>query len=129
MAKKTFPMKELENPVAVPNSPSKETAVNKSEEIRKLAREIQATGEKPRPVHIVNTLKERGVEVSSPMVSMVLKKIGIETRKSPRFDSSHDNSGDESFTVDQLLAAKDFSATIGSIKRAISLLEALQKLA
>ena len=129
MAKKNFPMKELEKPLAVPSSPSKETAVNKSEEIRKLAREIQATGEKPRPVSIVNTLKERGVEVSSPMVSMVLKKIGIETRKSPRPDSSHDNSGDESFTVDQLLAAKNFSATIGSIKRAISLLEALQKLA
>ena len=55
--------------------------VNKSDEIRKLAAAMKERGEKPRPVVIVATLKKQGVVVSSPQVSMVLKRMGFRPRK------------------------------------------------
>ena len=121
-------------PVASESSSNEPSTLNKSEEIRKLATEIQGRGEKPRPVTIVNTLKARGIVVSSPQVSMVLKKVGVERRPrkvktsvapTPKASSV---SGGESFTVHQLLAAKKFVEMIGSPKRAMSLLDALDKL-
>jgi hypothetical protein len=116
-------------------SPSKEpSALNKSEEIRKLAKEIQGRGEKPRPVTIVNTLKARGITVSSPQVSMVLKKEGVERRprkvKTSAAPTPKANtlSGGESFTVHQLLAAKKFVEMIGSPRQAMAVLDALEKI-
>ena len=116
-------------------SPSKEpVTLNKSEEIRKLAIELQGSGEKPRPVTIVNTLKARGITVSSPQVSMVLKKVGVERRPrkvktaaapTPKASSV---SGGESFTVHQLLAAKKFIEMIGSARQAMAVLDALDKI-
>ena len=115
-------------------SPSKEpSTLNKSEEIRKLAKELQGRGEKPRPVTIVNALKARGITVSSPQVSMVLKKVGVERRPrklktsvAPTKTSSV--SGGESFTVHQLLAAKKFVEMIGSPRQAMAVLDALDKI-
>lgn len=57
------------------------SGVNKSEEIRKLARELQSKGEKVRPVTIVKTLKSKGIVVAPPQVSMVLKSMGFKRRK------------------------------------------------
>jgi len=116
-------------------SPSKEpSALNKSDEIRKLAKELQERGEKPRPVIIVNTLKARGITVSSPQVSMVLKKEGVERRprntKSSAAPATKTSSvsGGESFTVHQLLAAKKFVEMIGSPRQAMAVLDALDKI-
>jgi hypothetical protein len=116
-------------------SPSKEpSTLNKSEEIRKLAKEIQGRGEKPRPVTIVKELRARGIEVSSPQVSMVLKKAGVERRprklKSSAAPSAKTSSvsGGDSFTVHQLLAAKKFVEMIGSPRQAMALLDALEKI-
>ena len=116
-------------------SPSNEpSTLNKSEEIRKLAKEIQGRGEKPRPITIMNTLKARGIVVSSPQVSMVLKKVGVERRPrkvktsvapAPKASSV---SGGESFTVHQLLAAKKFVEMIGSPRQAMAVLDALEKI-
>ena len=112
-------------PVA-PESPSTEASkLNKSEEIRKLAKELQDRGEKPRPVTIVNTLKAKGIEVSSPQVSMVLKKAGVERRpRKAKTDAAPSTastaSGNEAFTVHQLLAAKRFVQMIGSAKQAMA---------
>ena len=55
--------------------------VNKSAEIRKVATTMKAAGEKPRPVTIIAALKKHGVEVSSPQVSMVLKRMGFRPRR------------------------------------------------
>ena len=115
-------------------SPSKEpSTLNKSEEIRKLAKELQGRGEKPRPVTIVNMLKARGITVSSPQVSMVLKKEGVERRPrkvktSAAPTKASSVSGGESFTVHQLLAAKKFVEMIGSPRQAMALLDALDKI-
>ena len=116
-------------------SPFKEPSkLNKSDEIRKLAKELLGRGEKPRPVTIVNTLKARGITVSSPQVSMVLKKVGVERRPrkvktsaapTPKASSV---SGGESFTVHQLLAAKKFVEMIGSARQAMAVLDALDKI-
>ena len=122
-------------PVAF-ESPSQEPSqLNKSEEIRKLAKELLERGEKPRPVTIVNTLKARGVTVSSPQVSMVLKKVGVERRPrkvktsaAPTTTKANNVSGGESFTVHQLLAAKKFVEMIGSPRQAMALLDALDKI-
>ena len=115
-------------------SPSKEpSTLNKSEEIRKLAKELQGRGEKPRPVTIVNMLKASGITVSSPQVSMVLKKEGVERRPrkvktSAAPTKASSVSGGESFTVHQLLAAKKFVEMIGSPRQAMALLDALDKI-
>ena len=115
-------------------SPSKEPSkLNKSDEIRKLAKELLGRGEKPRPITIVNELKSRGIVVSSPQVSMVLKKEGMERRPrklktSAATTNSSSISGGEAFTVHQLLAAKKFVETIGSLKQAMAVLDALDKI-
>jgi hypothetical protein len=122
-------------PVASESSSKEPSTLNKSEEIRKLAKELQGRGEKPRPVTIVNTLKARGITVSSPQVSMVLKKEGVERR--PRKSKTAavaapakaaSVSGNDSFTVHQLLAAKKFVEMIGSPRQAMALLDALEKI-
>lgn len=116
------------------SSPAGEPAtLNKSEEIRKLAKELQGRGEKPRPVTIVNMLKARGIMVSSPQVSVVLKKEGGERRPrkvklSATATRPSGVSGGESFTIDQLLAAKKFVEVIGTPRQAMALLEALDRI-
>jgi arginine repressor len=121
-------------PVASESPSNEPSTLNKSEEIRKLATEIQGRGEKPRPVTIVNTLKARGITVSSPQVSMVLKKVGVERRPRKAKTSAAPTakassvSGGESFTVHQLLAAKKFVEMIGSARQAMAVLDALDKI-
>ena len=56
---------------------AKKAGVNKSEEIRNVATTMKAKGEKPRPVAIIAALQDRGITVSSPQVSIVLKKMGF----------------------------------------------------
>lgn len=58
--------------------------LNKSAEIRKVATSMKEKGEKPRPVAIIAVLKKQGVEVSSPQVSMVLKRMGFRPRRAAR---------------------------------------------
>ena len=74
------PKKERKSVAKKKSAPNK-AAVSKSDEVRKLAKELQAKGEKVRPVTIVNALKARGITVAAPQVSMVLKKMGLKRRK------------------------------------------------
>jgi transposase len=60
---------------------SEKKEVNKSEEIRKIAANMKAKNEKPRPIKIIELLKKQGIDVSSPQVSMVLKRMGFRPRK------------------------------------------------
>ncbi len=103
--------------------------VNKSEEIRKLAKALEAKGEKPRPVVIIATLKKQGVVVSSPQVSMVLKRMGFRPR--PRKQAGATGAGVKvrggAISVDELLAAKKLVGQFGGAERAMAALQALKQ--
>jgi len=117
--------------------------VNKSEEIRKVASGMKARGEKPRPVVIIATLKKQGVEVSSPQVSMVLKRMGFKPRKRRKAGSLVGAAaaskgikgipgvkgvkGSTKISIEDLVAAKKAVSRLGGLNRAIAALEALRQ--
>jgi transposase len=109
-------------------------SVNKSEEIRKVARGMKDKGQKPRPVTIIAMLKKQGVEVSSPQVSMVLKRMGFRPRKRTKGAKAEAAAPKAAarvkggpLSVDDLLAAKRLVGHFGDSSRAIAAIEALQK--
>lgn len=109
--------------------------VNKSEEIRKVAAAMRADGQKPRPILIIETLKKRGIAVSSPQVSMVLKRMGfrLQKRRSSEQVAAQDAAKGRSgrraaISIDDLVAAKKAVAGFGSADRAIAAIEALKRL-
>jgi ribosomal protein L11 len=99
--------------------------VNKSEEIRKAAKAMQDKGEKPRPVVIIAALKKQGIAVSSPQVSMVLKRMGLRQSQGRKAAAAGGRSG--ALSVEDLLAAKKLVSQFGNTARAMAALEALQK--
>lgn len=113
--------------------------VNKSEEIRKVANSMKAKGEKPRPVTIITALGKQGIEVSSPQVSMVLKRMGFrprKRRKGGKADAARPAAAKKpvargkaaaAISVDDLLAAKKVAEKFGSADQAIKVLEALKR--
>lgn len=114
-----------------------ESRINKSEEIRVEARKLIDAGEKPTPRIIIEKLAARGIEVVSPQISQVLKKMGVAQRPRKKKDSPaaapapsapKRASGNDSFTLHELLAAKQFVDMIGGSARAASLLDALDKI-
>ncbi len=116
-----------------------ESRINKSEEIRVEARKLIDAGEKPAPRIIIEKLAARGIEVVSPQISQVLKKMGVAQRPRKKKDSPAAApapassapkrvSGNDSFTLHELLAAKQFVDMIGGSARAASLLDALDKI-
>jgi hypothetical protein len=91
---------------------------------------MQAKGEKPRPITIIAVLEKQGVEVSSPQVSMVLKRMGFRPRRrrsakgaSPVTKAAKP----KRVSVDDLVAAKKLVSHFGGTTRAIAALEALQQ--
>jgi hypothetical protein len=117
-----------------PKKPVKKGDINKSAEIRKVADQMKAKGEKPRPVVIIDVLKKQGVEVSSPQVSMVLKKMGFRPRKrrksgvaQPRaISASATGSKSKRIKVEDLVKAKKVVASMGGIERALAAIQALK---
>lgn len=113
---------------------AKKTEVNKSAEIRKLAAGMKAKGEKPRPVVIIDVLKKQGVVVSSPQVSMVLKKMGFRPRKRRKSGAvaATVSSGAPKaakparIKVEDLVKAQKVAAQLGGIDRALAALQALR---
>jgi transposase len=107
--------------------------INKSAEIRKVAAGMKAKGEKPRPVVIIEMLKKQGVEVSSPQVSMVLKKMGFRPRKRRRsgvqpraISSTGSKAKTKKIKVEDLVKAQKVAAQMGGIEKAIAALQALK---
>ena len=126
-------------PETVPPPAADSAKVNKSEEIRLEARRILDAGGSPRPRDIIEILKSRGIEVVSPQVSQILGTLGVERRprkkkrdaappRSPRPSTPTSPPSDDAFTLTDLIAAKKFVEMIGSPRRAMSLLDALDKL-
>jgi len=109
--------------------------VNKSAEIRKVAAGMKERGEKPRPVVIIATLKKQGITVSSPQVSMVLKRMGFRPR--PRRASGAMAVGAAGtgrkagraaeISVDDLIAAKRLVSHFGGAERAMAAIAALRR--
>ncbi len=107
--------------------------INKSEEIRKIAGGMKERGEKPRPVVIVATLKKQGIAVSSPQVSMVLKRMGFKPRKrrksgaaAPAPKAARPRAGGQ-LSIEDLLAAKKVVEQFGGSERAIAAITALRR--
>lgn len=105
---------------------------NKSEEIRKVAKAMQAKGEKPRPITIIAALQKQGVEVSSPQVSMVLKRMGFRPRRRRASAAAGAAKGAKGpkpvrVSVEDLVAAKKLVSHFGGATRAIAALEALRQ--
>lgn len=130
--KKDAPKKEA------PKKPAAAAAkkeVNKSEEIRKVANAMKAKGEKPRPVVIIETLKKQGIIVSSPQISMVLKKMGFRPRKRSKAgkaagavkSTAVKSSRSSSVTVEDLVAAKKVVSQFGSADKALAAIQALKQ--
>lgn len=103
--------------------------VNKSEEIRKLAKALEAKGEKPRPVVIIAALKKQGIVVSSPQVSMVLKRMGFRPRprKAAGVGAAAGKGRAGAISVDDLLAAKKLVSHFGGTDRALAAIQALKQ--
>lgn len=113
--------------------------VNKSAEIRKIAAAMKASGEKPRPVTIIEVLKKQGVEVSSPQVSMVLKRMGFRPRKrrkggrlaggvaTTRGSAKAVRTKATKISIEDLVAAKKAVSRLGGLDRALAAIEALRQ--
>ncbi|MBU6308629.1 MAG: hypothetical protein KJS77_02660 [Planctomycetes bacterium] len=112
--------------------------INKSAEIRKVATAMKASGEKPRPVTIIATLKKHGVTVSSPQVSMVLKRMGFKPRKRRKAGSlaaavavankaNKTGKSKTKISVEDLVAAKKAVGRLGGLDRAVAAIEALRQ--
>ena len=112
--------------------PAAKKEVNKSEEIRKIAAAMKAKSEKPRPIKIIEILKKQGVEVSSPQVSMVLKRMGFRPRKRAKAGAGKatgvTSSRNAAVTIEDLIAAKKIVSQFGSAEKAIKALRALEQL-
>ena len=138
-----FPLDPLMTPEAkpAPKSESKKPAakkapakdINKSAEIRRVAAGMKAKGEKPRPVVIIEVLKKQGITVSSPQVSMVLKKMGFRPRKrrkgaalATKAAARPGGKKTTKITVHDLVKAQKVVARLGGTERALAAIQALQ---
>ncbi len=118
---------------------AKKAGVNKSEEIRTIASEMKLKGEKPRPVAIIAALRKRGIIVSSPQVSIVLKNMGFRpTRRRKSADGSRKPAvakkasvvaaRNGNVTIEDILAAKKVAQQLGGTDRALAALAALRRI-
>lgn len=107
--------------------------VSKSDSIRKVANAMKAKGEKPRPKTIMEILKKDGIVVSSPQVSMVLKKMGFRPRKrrkgqtlAAKSSSPSTSSKTKKIKVEDLVRAKKVVAQLGGVEKALAAIKALK---
>jgi hypothetical protein len=114
----------------VEKKPAKD--VNKSAEIRRVAAAMKEKGEKPRPIVIIAQLKKQGVEVSSPQVSMVLKRMGFRPRKRRGGEAAgkvqRPSGRSALISVEDLIAAKRLVSHFGTADRALAAIAALKRL-
>ena len=136
---KTTPKtKKVKNPMAkktAPKKPAAKAEVNKSEEIRKLAKELQAKGEPVRPVTIVEILKKRGIKIAPPQASMVLKKMGFKRRKRRKSGAAAvaavpvvKKTSKSTLSIEDLLRAKKMAEEFGGAEKLVNAISALVEL-
>lgn len=106
----------------------KGATVNKTQEIRAIAREMIDEGFRPRPSEIVAELwRRKRIEVSGPQVSMALRGTGMEFRrpKEPQPEASFGMLPDPAaamseVSVEHLLLVREFIKKIGSLDKALA---------
>lgn len=118
-------------------------AVNKSEEVRKLATAMKAKGIKPRPSVIVAELGAKGIKVAAAQVSIVLKKMGFRPLRKRKKNGaagavagapkavvgkSGARAAAGAVSIDDLLAAKKAVVVLGGMERAMEAIQALRRL-
>jgi hypothetical protein len=107
--------------------------INKSAEIRKIAESMKAKGEKPRPKTIIEVLHKNGIAVSSPQVSMVLKRMGFRPRRRRKAGkvnrqpvaTQHAKKASK-VKVEDLVKAKRIATQMGGVDKALAVLHALK---
>jgi len=134
-AKKTPPKpKKAKKPVAKKAAPKKtvaKTGINKSEEIRRTAKELQAKGEKVRPKTIVEMLKKRGITIAPPQASMVLKKMGFKRRKRAAAGGGGPvvkKNSKTGLSIEDLIKAKKMAEEFGGAEKLVNAISALVEL-
>jgi hypothetical protein len=109
-------------------SAAKTEQPSRAEMIRQTARTL---GTRFRPRDIIAALKEKGVEVSSTLVSKTLAAAGFRRRHRARKASAGaaaTNSAGHGVNLDALIAAKALIEKVGGIENAQAALSALKKL-
>jgi transposase len=133
-SKKTDPKpKKVTKPMAKKAAPKKAVAkkeINKSEEIRRTAKELQAKGQKVRPVTIVEILKKRGIKIAPPQASMVLKKMGFKPRKRRAGAAGPvvKKTSKTGLSVEDLIKAKKMAEEFGGAEKLVNAISALVEL-
>ena len=103
---------------------------SRAEMIRQTARTL---GKPVRPRDIIATLKEKGVTVSSTLVSKTLAAAGFRRRRQrrklgARADARHATSAVGTLNLDALIAAKALIEKVGGVENAQAALSALKRL-
>jgi hypothetical protein len=101
---------------------------SRAEMIRQTAK---ALGKRFRPRDIIATLKEKGVTVSSTLVSKTLAAAGFRRRRRGRKGSTGPttpNSSGHGLNLDALIAAKALIEKVGGYENAKAALSALKRL-
>ena len=127
------PKTEVKKPAPAKKPASTNGEVSKSDAIRKVANAMKAKGEKPRPKTIMEILKKDAIVVSSPQVSMVLKKMGFRPRKrrkgktlAAKSSSPSTNSKTKKIKIEDLVRAKKVAAQLGGVEKALAAIKALR---
>jgi len=108
--------------------------INKSEEIRKAGAELKAKGQKVSPKIIIDILAKKGITVSSPQCSMVLKKAGHKPRKRRKAGEAAKAAPAKvsrkqgSVSIEDVIAAKKIATGFGGADRLVAALKALERL-
>lgn len=109
--------------------------LNKSAEIRRIAKELQAKGEKVRPVTIVEILKKKGITIAPPQASMVLGKMGFKRRKRRMSGAAAGAAGPVAkksdktgLSIEDLLKAKKMAEDFGGAEKLVNAISALVEL-
>ena len=108
--------------------------VNKSEEIRKVGAELKAKGQKISPKAIMDILAKKGIKVSSPQCSMVLKQAGFKRRKRRTGEAvakaapAKAARKSDAVTVEDVIAAKRAAEQFGGADRLLAAVKALERL-
>ena len=114
----------------------KKSAAAKAEEPTRaemIRQTAQTLGKPVRPRDIIAALKDKGVTVSSTLVSKTLAAAGFRRRRRRRkvrssADGRQTNSAGGSLNLDALIAAKALIEKVGGIENAQAALSALKKL-
>ncbi len=105
--------------------------VNKTLEIRRVARQMVAAGKPPRPVEIVARLEASGIDVTSAQVSTALANTDFAFRRNrtdwegPQVIFPDPSVAFGQVSIDDVYKAQEFVRLIGSLEKAMAALVAL----